>query len=582
MEIKPERGTVFVEVEEYKYPKGAALTLSNLRFNVRKGEIVGLMGPTGSGKTTTLMLMNGLIPNFFEGNLKGLIISNSMNTMKYRIQTMSRFVGLVMQDPETQIFGITVEKDVAFGPSNLSAEKNRIRTLVDESLKEVGLEGYNERLTGYLSGGEKQRVAIAGVLAMEPEILILDEPTSELDPIGKTEIFSMLSRLRDERKVTVIVSGHDSDEMLNYVDRIIVLDKGHVAWEGSPKDLFRNIPLTKSLGIRPPEIAEIGHRLAEAGLISHAEIPLYMMEAVGLLSGKLKNAAEKPYFLTEYPVHNTPVAIEVNNLVHTYSDNHNAINNISLKIRKGEFVALIGKNGAGKTTFSKHLIGLLRPTIGEVKINGRDIAGMPVAEISREVGYVFQNPDHQIFAPTVKEEIEYGLRSFGLSEEDRDARVNQALEFVGLDGNGHRHPFTLGKGERQKLAVATILAMEPGIIVIDEPTTGQDWNGTTQMMEMISRLNKKGHTVIIITHNMRIACEYTERIIAFSDGKVVLDGNPEEVFDDMEMVQDCNLSAPQSVVLSKALSQYGLPESCVTVNEVVKQIMLNQAEDVKC
>ncbi|HEY3390760.1 MAG TPA: ABC transporter ATP-binding protein, partial [Prolixibacteraceae bacterium] len=203
--------------------------------------------------------------------------------------------------------------------------------------------------------------------------------------------------------------------------------------------------------------------------------------------------------------------------------------NINIKIIKGEFVALIGKNGAGKTTFSKHLNGLLRPTSGEILINGRDIKGLTTAELSKEVGYVFQNPDHQIFAATVEEEIGYGLKNLMLTANVRENRIHEALEFVGLEKFKKRHPFTLGKGERQKLAVATILAMEPGILVIDEPTTGQDWDNTKKMMWMMEKLHRKGHTILAITHNIRLAAEYADRVIVFSEGKIELDGKPENI-----------------------------------------------------
>ncbi|MFA7288518.1 MAG: energy-coupling factor transporter ATPase [Melioribacteraceae bacterium] len=497
MNSSNERGTIKVEVQKYQYENSIDVTLKNLHFDIKKGEFVGLMGRTGAGKTTTLMLLNGLIPNFFEGNFDGTVISNSMNTQRYRVQTLSRFVGLVMQDPETQIFGITVEKDVAFGPSNLAIEKSRISEIINESLNVVGLNGYKNRISTELSGGEKQRLTIAGVLAMEPEILVLDEPTSELDPEGRREIYKLLKILVKEKNVTVIISGHDSEEMLEFTDRIIVLDKGTIVWNGIPQSLFNDKELAEKYGIMPT--GNNSNDLEQINRINEEKL-----NAEGTLKEK-------------------KIMIEARNLSFEYENGRKALKDINLKIFEKEFVSLIGKNGAGKTTFSKQINGLLKPKSGTILINGVDIKNNSTAELSKEIGYVFQNPDHQIFSATVYDEVEYGLKNLKLTEDEREERVKNALEFVGLSNQNKRHPFTLGKGERQKLAVASILAMKPKILVIDEPTTGQDWDGTKRMMELMKKLNSEGTTLITITHNLKLALEYSDRIIKFSDGKVESD-----------------------------------------------------------
>lgn len=267
-----ERGSLKVDLLRFKYENSLTNIFNSLNFKIGRGEFVGLMGRTGAGKTTTMMLLNGLIPHFLEGEFEGNIIVNTMNTQRYRVQTMARFIGLVLQDPETQIFGITVERDVAFGPSNLAFGKEKIREVVSKSLKAVGLKGYEKRMTSELSGGEKQRLAIAGVLAMEPEILVLDEPTSELDPAGREEIYKLLSGLKKKGDVTILVSGHDTEEMLEYADKIIVLDNGQKVWEGEPAALFKDITLTKKIGIRPPEVSEVGYCLHECGIINQDSI----------------------------------------------------------------------------------------------------------------------------------------------------------------------------------------------------------------------------------------------------------------------------------------------------------------------
>lgn len=569
MAMPLERGSILVDLIRYKYENGISDTLGKLNFKIEKGEFVGLMGRTGAGKTTALMLLNGLIPHFFEGEFEGTVIANTMNTARYRIQTLARFIGLVTQDPETQIFGITVEKDVAFGPSNLSYSKEKIRKLVDKSLDAVGLKGYEKRITTELSGGEKQRLAIAGVLAMEPEIIIFDEPTSELDPAGRKDIYKLLSSLRKNNDVTILVSGHDSEEMLEFTDRIIALDNGLIVWDGKPSELFTDVELIERLGIRPPEAAEISSCFVKGNILSSKKVLINNDEFINTYASKCNFAKydgnkEKK----AVPVNKAVTAIEARNLSFEYSKGKSALSGVNIKINKGEFVALIGKNGAGKTTFSKHLNGLYRPSAGEILINGRNISAISTPELSKEVGYVFQNPDHQIFAATVWEEVEFGLKNLSISSEERSRRITDALEFVGLANFKERHPFTLGKGERQKLAVATILVMEPDILVIDEPTTGQDWDGTRRMMEMMEKLHRNGHTILAITHNMRLAAEYADRIIVFSDGKVVLEGTPENVFYQQEILAAASVTPPDSVLIGNRLRQHGLNSFPVTVNDI--------------
>ncbi|MFA5803943.1 MAG: ABC transporter ATP-binding protein [Melioribacteraceae bacterium] len=569
-----ERGSLQVDLLRFKYKNSLTDIFNTLNFKIEKGEFVGLMGRTGAGKTTAMMLLNGLIPHFLEGEFEGNVIANTMNTQRYHIQTMARFIGLVMQDPETQIFGITVERDVAFGPSNLAFGKEKIKEVVSKSLKAVGLEGYEKRITSELSGGEKQRLAIAGVLAMEPEILVLDEPTSELDPVGREEIYKLLSVLKKKGEVTILVSGHDTEEMLEYADRIIVLDNGRKVWEGRPSTLFKDIVLTKKNGIRPPEVSEIGNCFQKQGLLDQDSVFINKNEFLqfaknNFTSFKISNNGSEKYYSTN----NNPVAIETKDLSFYYQQKNSVLNELNIKIYKGEFVALIGKNGAGKTTFSKQLNGLLRPTNGAVFINGNDISQLTTAQLSKEVGYIFQNPDHQIFSATVYDEVEYGLKRMNLTETERSVRINTALEFVGLEKFTNRHPFTLGKGERQKLAFATVLAMEPKILIIDEPTTGQDWDGTNKMMEMLDKLHRQGHTILMITHNMLLAAEYTDRVIVFSNGKVMLDDPPEKVFYESEILKAASITAPDCVTIAGELRSAGYKNYPVTINELQNDLL---------
>ncbi len=577
--VTVEKGHLQLKAVCYQYPKSTALNLRDIHLKINPGEFVAIMGRTGAGKTTLQMLFNGLIPHFFEGDLSGEIFSNGLNIEKFRIQTLSRFTGFVMQDPETQIFGVTVEKDVAFGPGNLCIPREEIHRRIENALQLVRLSGYENKSTVNLSGGEKQRLAIAGILAMKPSIIVLDEPTSELDPVGKSEIFQTLADLRKKQNLTILLATHDSEEVLEYADRALVLDQGRIVWDGKPAELFRNRERLDELGIRVPEVTELGFALQSAGIISREQIPLNLTQATTLMRQLLVKKYEPGDSLVQKAATESeqqPVIIRVQNLSHEYQTGVTVLNNLSLDIRKGELIAIVGQNGAGKTTLVKHFNGLLKPTSGEVMVDGMDVRKTEIATLARTVGYVFQNPDHQIFCPTVEEEIAYGLRKFGLSAEQVEDRICQSLEYVELTESRNRHPFTLGKGERQKLAVATVLAMSPRIIVIDEPTTGQDWTGIKRMMQMIQDLNQKGHTIVMITHNMRIVAELAHRVIVMHFGSILLDDKPDQVFRQKQVLSKSYLHPPQIVDLAMQLTDLGIPNDIASVDMFLEYMIQNR------
>ena len=371
----------------YKYPKGPTHSLKDISFRVDSPRFVAIMGPTGAGKTTLAMTLNGLIPQLFDGELAGYVSVMGMNTQRFRVQTLVSKVGLVMQDPETQIFGITVQEDVAFGPGNMGLETKEIQKRIDDSLRIVRLTGYEGRFTGELSGGEKQRLAIAGILAMHPEVLVLDEPTSELDPLGREEIYQAIDNLQRERNLTILAVEHSSEDVAERADEVIVVNSGAIVWHGRPRDLFCNVPLTRKFGIRPPQVCEFGWRLHELGYIKAQDVPLTIGEAAELVKTLLSDPPAQQLInamssLKKEETTSTstsssdgstlpsdtidtitpePAAVLVEDLEHDYG-NVKAIRGINLKIDKGEFLALIGQNGAGKTTLVKHFNNLLIPT----------------------------------------------------------------------------------------------------------------------------------------------------------------------------------------------------------------------------
>ena len=561
----------------YRYPSAVEPCLNNVSLAIEKGKFVVLMGATGAGKTTLSLCLNGLIPQLLEGELTGQIRVAGHDVRKIAVQSLSRVLGLVLQDPETQLIGRTVEEDTSFGPRNFLVPLEEIKQRVHKTLGKVRLQGFNERLTEELSGGEKQRLAIAGVLVMEPEILVLDEPTSELDPVGRSEIYETLDHLRREKDLTILLVEHTIEEVIKKADEVVVLNQGEIIWRGVPTELFRNILLLRQFGIKPIPVSLIGWDFYEKGWISFADIPLDIPSAEHLIralflkrghwqeptQGQSKNHVIKQ----ETHPHDKVVAVQIKDLIFQYSSGQSALKSISLTVEAGEFVALIGQNGAGKTTLAKHLNGLLKPTSGTIIVNGINTLQYDTSHLSKTIGYVFQNPDHQIFSVTVEKELEFGLKNAGFKGNEIKERVDQVLAYTGLDRYRKVHPFSLGKGERQMIAVASILVLKPKLLMIDEPTTGSDWAGVQTMMTLIRELHTAGTTIIMISHDMDLVSQYAKRVIVLKDGEILLDGTPQDVFSNEQILLDSAIVPPQLCRLSSQLKDILTHETFIEASQ---------------
>lgn len=565
----------------YAYPNTEKKTLNQIDFEAPKGKFTVIMGKTGAGKTTSVLCLNGIIPQLNEGELSGQIEVAGLDTSKYRIQTLARYVGVVMQDTSTQVFGSTVEEDVAFGPRNYLVPRQEIVRRIQESLRRVRLEGYEKRQTSQLSGGEKQRLAIAGILAMQPKIIVLDEPTSELDPLGREEIYTTINDLNTEQDTTILAVEHSSQEVCEKAEQLVVINDGKTVWTGDPKVFFRDERLVTQNGIKPLPVASVGWRLQQAGLLEQNQIPLNVDEAYARICALLGGRSIcQPVSERENTQNGggRGEAIRIQNLSHTYENGKQALTNVNLSIQSGEFVAIIGQNGAGKTTLVKHLIQILLPSTGSVSINGEDIKSKNSIELTKVIGYVFQDPDNQIFSNTVYKELEFGLKNINLDEEERKRRIEMALSLTGLTGKEEEHPFSLGKGERQMIAVASILVMQPDILVIDEPTTGQDWAGINRMMSLVNTLNQNGTTIVMITHDMDIVAKYATRTVVMTGGRVILDGKTRDVFSDTEALKAAFVVPPQCVQLSKKLTANGLMETVMDAGELADLVIASCKE----
>jgi len=534
----------------FAYRDATRPALKDISLLVERGQSVIIMGEGGAGKSTLCRCANGLIPHFQKGELTGDILAFGESTRARPVHELARRVGLVFQDFESQLFSTSVELEAAFGPENFGLPRDQIGRRIAEALSATGLAGMERRAPATLSGGEKQRLAIASVLACRPELLVLDEPTTDLDPEGKRQVFEIARWLRNSSTTApaVVMVEHETEEAAHF-PRAVVMREGAIVYDGDVRALLARPEFMESHGIRPLPAAALFARLGETARPIEDADALSQLKALGY---RLDRSRWQALAADEARrAHGDPI-IEVRSLSHSY-DGIPAVDGVDLTIREGEFVVILGQNGSGKTTLVKHFNGLMLPRVGEVRVAGAETRRQSALQLGRQVGYVFQNPDHQIFADTVREEVGFGPRNFGLAPDEVARRVTESLAAVGMAGLEAADPFSLTKGERQRIAVASALASRPKVLVLDEPTTGLDYRQNVGMMELLRRLNDSGHTIIIVTHAMWVAAEYAHRAVLLSRGRVLLDAPMREVMGRTDELAQAHLVAPQAVRLGAAL-----------------------------
>lgn len=564
----------------YRYPRSKKIVIKNLNLAVKQGEFLAVMGENGAGKSTLCQILNGIIPHSLHGKLSGKILVQGLDTQETPISVLSTKVGIVLDDPENQLFTTSVMSEVAFGPENLNVPVEEIRERIRWAIHVVGLTGFEDRMPTALSGGQKQRLVIAAALAMQPSILILDEATSQIDPLGVFEVLSLVKELNQKYGMTIVMATDQSEEVTRLVDRVIVLGDGEKVAEGTPREVFSDTQLFSRFMIRSPQVSQLGTQLKEAGHPLPV-FPVTIEEAqsgiIQILDGKktLNPETETPGSQGAPAVSTNDVIIHVENLDYVYQPQTvKAVEDVSFDIHRGEFVALIGQNGSGKTTVLKNMLGLLQPTKGKVVIAGMDTQVAPVADLARHVGFVLQNPDQQLFAETVEDEISFGPRNLGLDEETIKARVAEVLALVGLEEKRQEFPPALSKGERAKVVIASALALDPEIIVLDEPTTGQDYKGCHQILQIAKKLNQMGRTIVFVTHHMALVTEYARRVIVMRGGRILVDSKTEDVFDQAELVLKAHIIPPQITNLSRSLPpELGLPRVALSVSDLANSIL---------
>jgi energy-coupling factor transporter ATP-binding protein EcfA2 len=538
------------EAVSYRYPTSERMALADIDLSIKRGEIIGIVGPTGAGKTTLCLAMNGIVPQFFGGEFFGAVHIADLDAIETPTSRLAHHVGMVFEDPDTQITATTVAEEVAFALENLKVPTLEIGRRVGAALGVVGLAGHEAKHPANLSGGQKQRLSIASALALSPDIIVLDEPTSQLDPIATAEVFAILERLNRQNGLTVVVASHASEELAEIADRILLLADGRIVAEGLPEVVFSQTAKLGSLKVRPPDIVRsfevLAHCSAEASVPE--TFPVTMV------------AARQAYVDHPLPVPSTPAspatsssmtasgtALAVEGLTHVYPDGTQALRGVDLTVAQGEFLGIAGRNGSGKSTLVRHFLRLLVPTSGTVRVGGGDIAELKVSDLAQRIGYISQNAHQQIFCDSVAKEVGFALSMMGRPKGEIDARVAQALDSMELAWAADRHPISLSRGDRLRVVIAAVLALEPQILIFDEPTTGQDWRGSMAIVDTLCTLNRLGKTTVLITHHLYLLPGFVERLVVMDAGKIVLDGPLRDVFYDREGLEMAGLMPPQTV-----------------------------------
>lgn len=551
----------------YTYSGRKEQALKNINLKVDEGDFVLIAGPTGCGKSTLALCMTGLIPQVLGGEMEGTVVVDQKDTRNHEVFQIAQSVGLVFQNAENQLCSLTVEDEAAFGPENLGQSRKEIENRVAFALESTSMADLRRKYTFSLSGGQKHRTVIAATLSMLPKILVLDEPLSELDPVGCREVLETLKKLNEEQGITIILIEHKLEQVLDFPRNVVLLKGGEIIANGKTSEVFEDSnTIENRLGLRAPETLKFSYELIKRGLLSNPALSIDELEvSMPRLQQKLLPPSNP--IVTKCKEENSvsgKAIIKTEGLHYSYSDGTVALRDINLEIFPGEFLVILGGNGAGKTTLAAQISGQLKPTKGKVFINGKESTKNHIADLAGTVGYTFQNPDCQLFCKTVKEEIAFGPKQLGCTKEEVNIRVDEMLRMMRMENFKNRDPHSLSRGQKIGVAIASVLAMRPKVLILDEPTLGQDFTRIKSLVTMLKSMNQKGLAVAVITHDINIAAEYACRVILMNQGSIVADGDPHDVFSREDLMFSANLDVPTALRVSKMLS---LP-SMITVSEI--------------
>ena len=553
-----------IEFRNFSFRYGDARddAIKDMDVRIEDGEFVLVSGPSGGGKSSFCRCINGLIPHFFGGTVAGDVTVNGLSILTNTPRELAKTVGMTFQDPENQLTATDVEREIVFGMENLGFDRKLMSKRLEESLDAIGIPHLRHRNIPELSGGEKQKVAIAAVLALHPRILVMDEPTSELDPKGAEEVLSVVQRLNDELGFTVILVEHRLERVIHLVDRIMLIHEGRLIGDGPPRKVLADTTAV-NIGVGVPPLINLANRLRDSGYPVDS-IPLTVKEGRKSFEKVFREADLHPFPPAVPRQNGEEAAVSTHNLWYAYDTGNTALKNIDLEVRRGEMVAVMGRNASGKSTLLRHLNGLLRPTKGDVYINGEKSRKSSVAQLARTVGLVFQNPDDHLFADTVEQEIGLTMRNMGWEKEAIETRTAELLSQFGLERYRTQYPRYLSGGEKQRVALAATIAPKPCILALDEPTRGMDHGLKQELMTFLRKYCAEGNTVILVSHDVETVAEFTDRVILMSEGRIIVDGNRYEV------LSEALLFSPQVNRLMQSFASYGVPPDILTVEEALR------------
>ncbi|MEA1961914.1 MAG: energy-coupling factor transporter ATPase [Bacillota bacterium] len=551
----------YIKIEDlsYSYPETESLALDNIKAEIQAGEFVLVVGGSGSGKSTLLRAISGLIPNYYKGSCNGTVYLDGKPVRNIDRRQLSQKVGMLFQNPESQLVMTGVEREIVFGMENIGLPNKLMRRRVAEVSTALGLSGCMRTAVSALSGGQKQKVALASILAMQPSVLVLDEPTSQLDPVAAEEILNMIRHLNEENGITVIIAEQRLERCFHLADRILVMDRGKLVYQDrKPKAVARWAVKNNSPFI--PPLARVF-----AG-VNYPQVPATVKEGRQILGSYSNNKCSRYEHPEEAKLENfnkEKNILDIQKLWFSYPNGKEALKNINLGVQAGDFVVIIGDNGAGKSTLLKAMNGLHKPGKGKVIAAGRDTRKVSVEQLSPYIGYLSQDPGDHLFLPTVREEIDFTLKNLGLSTK---GVTEEMMEQFHLTPYADINPRDLSTGERQRVVLASVLASKPSVLLLDEPTRGLDYSLKEQLGNLLLRLNEHGTAVMMISHDLDFAAEYAKNILLMSEGSIIASGNK------YEMLSNSTFYSPQ---ISKLFSN--IEDDVLTVEEG-KKVLLNLME----
>ena len=574
-----------IQIQEltFKYTGSKHNALENITLEIEKGGFVGIIGESGAGKTTLCNCINGLIPHHYTGDFYGSVKVDGEDTFDVDAGKLALKVGSVFQDIESQLTGYFVEDEILFGLENFGIPADQIENRIASALETLGISELRHREISTLSGGQKQKVVFAAILALEPQILVLDEPTGELDPASSVQIFALLKKLNEEKGITIVIAEQKIMLLCEFVKKLIVLEKGTCVHYGEIRSTLTHQKEMEEAGINCPRVLTLTGKMEKENLLpadctGEGRICLNANEAAQIvkkaIGTKALRQAQGPLAAVAEPVEaqeSSDTVLSFQNVSFSYNETAN-VKNLNVNIHKGDFTAIIGSNGAGKSTFSKLCNGLLKPSAGDVLVLDKNTKKEKVSNLAKHIGFLFQNPDRQICCGTVREEIAFSLRNNKVPEAEIKTRVENTIKEFGF--NPDTEPFNMSRGQRQRLCLACLIALNPEILILDEPTTGLDYRECMEVMEKIRQLNENGTTVIMVCHDMEVVLDFAKKIIVMNRGEILGEGPARSVLADDTLLNKARLLPPQIAQVAKLLGP-GF-EGIFTDDELIARIKETQ------